>query len=68
MGERDFAINSKVRLACQFTPLPKSYTMMGKLKPQHTVRLLLVEVLNLGKFFKDKEEVAKSDGVCEVKF
>jgi hypothetical protein len=55
-------------IACQFTPLPESEDMMGKPKPQDSFRLLLVEVLNRGKFFKNKEEVAKPDSVCKVKF
>jgi len=43
------------RLSCHFTPLSKGDNMMGKLKPPDSVRLLLVEVLRRGKFFKNKE-------------
>jgi hypothetical protein len=42
--------------------------MMGKPKPQHTVRLSLVEGLNRGIFFKNKEEVAKPASVCKGNF
>jgi hypothetical protein len=35
-------------------PLPKSDDMMGKPKPPDSFRLLLVEVLHRGKFFKNK--------------
>jgi hypothetical protein len=47
-------------ISCHYTPLLKSEDMMGKPKPQDSFRLLLVEVLYRGKFFKNKEH---RDGV-----
>jgi hypothetical protein len=50
----------KARVSCHYMPLPKSEDMMGKPKPQDSARLLLVEVLYRGKFFKNKEYRKKS--------